>query len=161
MSSESETAYGLEEALCERLQRPLMNDEAMKGALEGIRSLAESLAEDLEYNLREDLSSSLAFEVRSLAEKSIQAMLDGNESEFARYITARDYSRAKAGGVIHGEIFEYGPEVTCRKLVERYPDLLRDNRVTDLEAQVAGLLKQVNYANAEVERLRDRLSQYA
>jgi|14BtaG_2_1085337.scaffolds.fasta_scaffold40480_3 hypothetical protein len=59
--------------------------------------------------------------------------------------------------LIHGKLHEPDGVKLRREIVEAFPDLLKDERVLDLESVVDGLTRQLRKAEAEIERLRGEL----
>lgn len=56
--------------------------------------------------------------------------------------------------VIHGRLFEQGAIALRKQIVDAFPDLLKNERILDLEDQIKSLTSQVNKLNADMERER-------
>ena len=68
------------------------------------------------------------------------------------------YDKGKPwANIIHGKLFLSGGMELRRKIVEANVDLLRNERIADLESIVDGLTQQVREVSAELERCRERL----
>lgn len=136
------------------------NDAKIKKSIEG---LVAEIGDEIEYRVVGQMAESIQDFVGRMVERTIEAMLKGQEAEVRRYLnldgwTGRDYVM-KAGSVIHGQLHEPHTLTLRRRLCEAHPELLRTERIADLEAQITGLLAEVNKKNAELERLRNRLQE--
>ena len=96
-----------------------------------------------------------AFLAKVLHGKENAAMvLLGDRSGGSRY---RDggYDAGKPwASLIHGRLFETDQIQLRRQIVEAHADLLRSERIKDLESIVDGLTQQVRQQDAEIARLR-------
>lgn len=154
-----------------------LTEKALEANQKAIRDLADSIESDIYWRLTDNLSLQLADHVRSCAERSVEAMLAGNEGEMRRwlscdkrgpdgeYIGWTGRSDGYTGGrkdddfhpVIHGRLFETGALELRKKVAQANEALIRDERIRDLEDQVKSLVAQVNKANAERESMWQRL----
>ena len=99
------------------------------------------------------------------AERFLEKVLSGDEDAArqllglsgydGRYNTVGYNAGEAVSHLIHGRLFEAGPVELRKRIVEAHADLLKDERVKDLEATVEGLTKQVRDLATEVEHLRD------
>ncbi len=119
---------------------------------------------DIEFRLKEDMSWNLAVWVQSLADKTIEALLRGDDAMMRNYLkasenhwTGRDRGNSPLGPVIRGTLTEYDPILLRKQIVEAHADLLKNERILDLESQVAALVKQVNSLEHDKARLGERL----
>lgn len=134
-----------------------LDDERFRTVKKLIEKISNEVEDAILYAVQDNMSANIAHNVAACAERAIEAVLDGNEDQFRRWLYAdkRGYTgREKAGDVIHGKLFETSAITLRRKLVDAYPQLLKDERVLDLEAQVAALIETNRKQNAEIERLR-------
>lgn len=128
------------------------------------RDLADSIVEDVEWTLRDNLASNLAWHVKEMAGRVVNALLEGNESEMIRWLQcdARGYTGRSDGygadraigdqhPIIHGKVFEQGCLLLRKRIAQAHRDLISNERIKDLEDQVASLVAQ----NNRMERERD------
>lgn len=154
-----------------------LTEQAIEASRKAIRDLADSIEGDLEWRLKDNLALQLADHVRSCAERSVEAMLEGNEGEMRRWMSCD--KRGPDGeyigwtgrtdgytghrkdedfhSVIHGRLFEQGALLLRKKIAEANEKLIRDERILDLEDQVKSLVLQLNKANAAKEEMWQRL----
>lgn len=140
-----------------------LTDEALAPLKKKAQSLAEHISEEIEYSLRDNLASNLAYHVKEMAGRAVTALLEGNESEMVRWLqcdtngwTGRSdgcgtRSIAEQHPVIHGKLFEQGCVLLRKKIAEAHRDLIASERIKDLEDQVASLVAQ----NKKLERERN------
>src|SRR5262249_40528899 len=95
-------------------------DDKMKPLAKKARDLAESIAEDIEWNLKDQLAANLSYHVKEMAGRAVEALLAGNESEMVRWLSCdkRGYTGRSDGyttstverehPVTHGKLFETG-----------------------------------------------------
>lgn len=145
------------DALAEAIEATA-NDAKIKKA---VTSFVNEIGDEIEYRVVGQMAEALQDFVGRMVDRTIEAMLQGNETEVRRYLnldgwTGREYAE-KPGSVIHGQLHEPHTITLRRRLCEAHPELLRNERIADLEAQVTGLLAEVNKKNSELERLRDSL----
>lgn len=125
-----------------------------------LKDALDTLAEEHEWWIKDHLACNLAEYVQQMADRSINAMLNGNESELRRYLTCElGYwnGRDRDHPVIHGRLFEQGGIELRKKLVEQHAELLKSERILDLEDQVRSLVEQNNKQAVEINRLREDL----
>ena len=145
--------------------------EALKGEFcfdderyNSVKKLVEKVATELEdtilWSVRDNMADNLAHTVETCAERAIEAVLKGDEDQFRRWLYAdmRGYTgRERAGEVIHGKLFESSAIQLRRELVDAYPEVLKTERIKDLEAQVAALVETNRKQQAEMDRLWERV----
>ena len=137
-----------------------LTEESAQNVKRQAQGILNDVLEDVQWRLECDAASNIAYHVQDLFKKGFEAMLNGNEEEFRRWIfasgyTGREYSHLAP--VVHRQLFDTGPIELRRQLVEAYPELLRNERIADLECQVEALVKQVS----QLEARNSRLDQYA
>jgi cytochrome P450 len=153
-----------------------ITDRSLSQARKSIRDLADSLLDDFEYRVKEDLAPLLSGFVKQMATHVVTELLAGNESEMRRYLGcevqgwnersdgAQGWGRKKEiwewHPVIHGKLFEHGAMTLRRDIVEVHRDLITNERIKDLEDQNRSLVEQVNRERAEKERAQERLRDY-
>lgn len=138
------------------------------------RDLADSIVEDVEWTLRDNLASNLAWHVKEMAGRAVNALLEGNESEMIRWLhcDARGYTGRSDGygadrtigdqhPIIHGKIFETGCLLLRKRIAEAHRDLISNERIKDLEDQVASLVAQNNQMERERNGWREKALAYS
>ena len=135
------------------------SDESIKRIKKFVEDLSYELETDIEYRLKDAMSGHLSGHAHDMAKRTIEAILAGNESEMRRYLscevngwTGRDSSHS----VIHGTLFEHGAIALRKQIVDAHPELLKNERILDLEAQVRSLVEQVVKAEARAEAAYER-----
>ena len=138
------------------------------GRKKQIKSVIEELVDDefdrLEMYANEFISQTAADRAERFLEKVLKGDEDaamallGDKSGSSRYRTLG----ATLGGkpwadLIHGRLFETGAITLRRELVEAHADLIRNERIADLESVVDGLTQQVKSLTHELEETRRRL----
>ena len=122
---------------------------------------------DAEFDRFEDYADEqIAALAVDRAEDFIKRVLNGDDnagrslfcarSESDRYHTIGYDSGKPWASVIHGTLYETEGIQLRRQLVEAHADLLRNERIADLEAIVEGLRQQINQLEADNRRLLDR-----
>jgi hypothetical protein len=158
----------LRDALREAMSSAL-DDETMTKALKRTKELVDELEDSLNYNVRENLASNLSYFVEEMAKRAVGALLDGNEGAMRSYLQCDPSGWNGRSGdhnwgsrriedwhsVIHGKLFETGCIAVRKAICEAHADLLKNERVLDLEDQVKSLVAQVNKKQAEIDRLCD------
>ena len=112
-----------------------------------------------EWYIKDDMAANLADYVQQMADRAIEALLAGNDDLMRRYLSCektgynpRDYPDLVRST---GELFEYGGLDLRRKIVEAHAELLKDERVLDLEAQLNAAQQVIGKLNEQVYRLRE------
>ncbi|TXH53515.1 MAG: hypothetical protein E6Q97_13140 [Desulfurellales bacterium] len=145
-------------------------DDVMAPLKKKARDLADSIVDDIEYSLKDNLASNLSYHVREMAERAVNALLAGNHGEMVRWLSCdkRGYTgRYDAEGfgrrsveeqhpIIHGALHENGAVALRHKIVDAHRDMLVNERILDLEDQVKSLVEQVNKANREKQEILER-----
>ena len=147
-----------------------MDDERIKKCTSKLRDQLIEEAEAFEYDIKDRMAYDLVAYVTDMAKKTVESILEGNDDQMRRYLgcergawTGR--SDACVWGrkreidewhpVIHGTLFEQGSIRLRRDIVAAHRDLITDERIKDLEDQVASLVAQVNEKQARIDRLLD------
>jgi len=144
----------------EQLSRSLnagLTEEGAARVKKQAEDILREVLEDIEWRLETDSAVNIAWHVQDLFKRGFEAMLEGNEEEFRRHIYASGYTgrdHSNLGPVVHGRLFEGGPLKLRRRLAQAYPELIRNERIADLESHVEALVEQVNKLEAENKRLR-------
>ena len=133
---------------------PVVTEYLDKRTKETVRKAIDEIVEDEFCRLGEyaaDYVSGLATE---RCKRFIEKLLAGDDDAALELFGSRDNGdRYRPEGMndkgkpwsrlTNGTLFETGGIATRRKLVEAFPELLRDERVKDLESVVDGLSRQV------------------
>lgn len=141
--------------------------EKLKGALEDAlssislekfkRKINDAYADieyDIDYELKERMQYNLSYYVVDMTEKAINSILDGNEEALRRYLSCAltSYSGRDNTKIINGSLFEHGGMALRKKIVDAYPDLLKNERILDLESQVSHLVSTINIERERFEK---------
>jgi hypothetical protein len=152
-------------------------EKAIKKKLDEVNWAIE---EHLMWNLKDNLAPFLAEHAADMAQKAVEQILEGNEDQMRRYLSCEKRgpdgqyigwtgrSDAPSYGmrqreahewhpIIHGKLFEQGAVALRKKIVDAHADLLKDERIRDLEDQVKSLVEQNNRMEAEKNRMWERV----
>lgn len=152
----------IDESLVEELDgflENLLDDNSKKKIKKEIDNLLYIIEGDLEYELLERLRNSLSDHTRKMAENAIDAILNGDEDRLRQYLSCTEYGwtgRDTDHSVIHGTLFETGAIALRKKIIDAYPDLLKNERILDLEAQLNSVIKQVVQEKARADSYYER-----
>lgn len=130
-----------------------------------LKDAATEFEETLLWRLREDMPGHLASVARDAAGKAIEAVLNGNEQELRRWLSCDSgaytgragegyYARSQADAhpIIHGKLFEQGALALRKRIVDGHAELLKSERILDLEDQLASVVLQYNKLKDERDR---------
>lgn len=140
-----------------------MTEEVMGRVKKKFRDAMDDLESDLDYGLKERLSTNLADFICTSAENAIKQLLAGNEERMRSYLSAKDggyTGRDRDHQVIHGKLFETGPMELRKQIVDAHADLLKNERILDLEDQLRSLIDQVNKLESRNANLNEELRNY-
>lgn len=154
----------LEDGKCSDLEDP-----RWKTVSKMLKDVAVEFEETLLWRLREDMPSHLASVAREAAEKALEAVLRGDEQELRRWLSCDSgaytgragegyYARSQADAhpIIHGKLFEQGAVLLRKQIVDAHADLLKTERILDLEDQLRSVTLQYTKLYEERERERSR-----
>jgi|GEM_PF-2821263 len=142
------------------------NQDAFKKAKS---NLLDELWQDMEYGVIDRMSETIEGFVRGMAGRVVEEILEGRDDQMRRYLGLDGYTGrheenpawgrkkdvSEAHPVIHGKLFETGAIDLRKKMAQAHADLIQNERITDLEDQVASLVSQVNKKDREIEALRE------
>jgi len=154
-----------------------VSEQAMTSFTKQIKDLSAEFEDSLMWSLKDNLAYNLASWVADMAERAVEQMLSGNDDQMRRYLSCdkrgpdgqyigwtgrsdgygADRRSEDQHPVIHGRLFEQGALALRKKVAEANENLIRDERIRDLEDQVKSLVAQVNKANSERENMWQRL----
>lgn len=153
-------------------------DKAIPEQEKKIRNIADDLAAQVEWALRDQLAGELVYWVRELAGRSVEAILNGNEEELRRYLSCEKRGEdgqyigwtGRAAGyhfappsldrvhpVIRGKLFEQGAIALRKKIVDAHAAVLKTERILDLEDQLASVIAKNNELEHTAEKLREQI----
>jgi hypothetical protein len=132
-----------------------------------VKGFIDSLIDDEYERLREYADESISQTAAARAERFLEKVLAGDEDAAMaligdkhggsrRRIFGSDEGKPWAS-LIHGRLFETGGIALRRSIVEAHPELLRNQRIADLESVVEGLTLQVRELTRDLENCRERL----
>lgn len=166
--SRSEILEEDREALYTALDQ-VLSDDSFNALRKKAISLADEIAENIEYSVQSNLASNLSYHVREMAGRAVEALLNGNHDEMVRWLQcdSRTFNGRSDGyntnrtieqqhPVIHGKLFDSGAVALRRRIVEAHRDLITEQRLLDLEDQVKSLVAQNNKLERELEDSRER-----
>lgn len=152
--------YEKRNELAESIQKFLDEEDSLKGLKKAIGDVMIEAQSNLEYWIQSDMASNLAQYVHQMANDAIESMLKGDEENMRRYLHCeRGYytGRDRDHSVIRGTLFETGAIELRKQIVDAYPELLKNERILDLEDQVASLVKQMNEKDRRLEAMWQRV----
>lgn len=150
-----------------------ISDHTMKAVKKATDSIMCDIESDLMYRLKDELAPNLVAFVTDMAKRTVTSILEGNENEMRRYLSCENptYWNGRSDTenaftnprkieewhrVIHGKLHESGCIALRHAIVEAHADLLKNERILDLEDQVKSLVAQVNKANAAKDEMWER-----
>lgn len=156
----------LREALRKHLAAGV-TDETLEKLKKQAQDIASELEEGLYWSMRDNFAESVSYAVQHMCNSAVERLLAGDEDALRYYLSCEkndeDYTgwtgRAGHHEVIHGKLFESSPLELRRKIVDAYPELLKNERVLDLEAQTRSLVEQVRKLEAKRYELQRRLNE--
>lgn len=153
------------------------SDDVIATLTKQLDAATAMLTEDLTEHLKHDVASTLSYWVALMAQKSVEAILHGDESELRRFLSCErrgedgkyvSYTGRSDGPwpdrnvkdqhpVIDGKLFEQGALKLRKQIVETHAEVLKDERMRDLEDQVRSLAEQVRVAERKASDAHQRL----
>ena len=146
----------LTEAFRKALEEGITEERAEKAAKK-LRDLLTEEIDGLVYEIQESIPDYMASHVQKLAEDAVEALLAGNEARMRSYLSCDPSGwtgRNRDHPVIHGRLFETKAIELRASIASAHRDLIEQERILDLEDQVASLVKQINAKDAVIDRLR-------
>ncbi len=160
-----------------------LSEEAVKALTKKVADITCFIEDDIMYRLKDDLAPNLVAHVEDMAKNTVDCLLAGNADQMRRYLSCEKRSddgpyigwtgRFNPGAwgarqdiadqhpIIHGKLFEQGCIKLRRDIVNAHADLLKNERILDLEDQVKSLVAQVNKANREKDEMWERVRHIA
>lgn len=149
-----------------------ISDDVIKPLKKAVDEILCQIEDDIMYRMKDELAPNLVSFVAEMAKNTVDAILDGNEDMMRQYlgcrighwtgrsdspVWGRERDASEWHPVIHGELFITGAMKLRRDIVAAHPDLITNERLKDLEDQVKSLVAQVNKANAEKDKMWERV----
>lgn len=156
------TGYDVRVAMANLLAEGL-TEQALTKIKKQVKDICDEIESDLDWGIKDNLSGNLADHVCNMANKAVEALLSGDEKLMRQYLSCREYGyngRDHQHQVIHGTLSEYGPFTLRKQIVDAFPELLKTERILDLESQVAALVKQVNSEKSRADRFAEECRGY-
>ena len=137
-----------------------------KGRLDEIKSVIDELVNDEFDRLQEYGDEYISQTAAHRAERFLERVLKGDDdaamallgdkSGSSRYMLNGPDKGKPWANIIHGRLFETGGIALRRQIVEAHADLLKNERIADLESVVEGLTAQVRELEVQLELCRKR-----
>lgn len=140
-----------------------LTDDQIRKASGKLKDALADLESDFEYGLKDRLAYNLARWVEDMATSAVLSILKGDDQQMRKYLSCQEghyTGRDRDHPVIHGKLFETGAVELRKQAVEAHAELLKNERILDLEDQVRSLVQQVNKAEAATEAMWQRLRQH-
>jgi len=137
-----------------------LTEDVLERVSKKVRDAVSDVVEELDHQLKSDLAYNLAWWVEHMADHAVEAILNGDEEMMRRHLSCQEghyTGRDKDHPVIHCKLFEPGALELRKRIVDAHPELLKNERILDLEDQVKSLVEQVNKAEVRNEELIQRL----
>jgi hypothetical protein len=133
-----------------------VRDDAFAKIKKQIADVFVDVETDIDYRVKEDLAPNLAVYVQEMAERALKELLVGNEQAMRYYLMCQpgywNGRDPKYVSVIHGRLHETDAIKLRREIAQAHADLIQNERIADLEAQVEGLTTQVAKLKADARR---------
>ena len=130
--------------------KTILSEEFLKELKEKFSKIADEVFEVVSWYVVENSEWEINQIASERAGKLITAVLEGNEKAAEETFVQWDKSGVRdSHKLIHGDLYEPGSIGMRRELVEAHPELLKNERIKDLEA----LVKNVRAEVRELERL--------
>lgn len=140
-----------------------LTEDSLKPTQQALKKFFDEFHAEFEDRVRSYMSYSLAAYVEDMAKAAIEAILYGDEDGMRRALSCQQghwTGRDRNHSVIHGRLFETGAIKLRKQLVEAHVELIKNERILDLEDQVRSLVQQINKAEADRESMWERLRAY-
>lgn len=140
-----------------------LTDEALAPTKNALQKFFDEFHAEFEDRVRSYMSYNFARHVEDMAAKAITAMLEGNEDEMRLRLSCVEggwNGRDRDHPVIHGKLFEQGCILLRKQIVDANTELLKEQRILDLEDQLASVVKQNNKLEREKNEMWERVREY-
>lgn len=140
--------YNRPDEVSEKLQNKIalaFDDKAIASIKKQLNDLYnDCIHNHLEWSMKEDLASNISGDVVRRAYEAVKALLSGNKDEMLRHLGITPYWDGRKSDhiqIIHGKLFETESIRLRREIVTKHAGLIANERIKDLEAQLAALLE--------------------
>lgn len=140
-----------------------LTDESLAGTKKSLGKFFDEFHSEFEDRVRSYMSYNFARYVQDMASEAITAMLEGNEDEMRRRLSCVEggwTGRDREHPVIHGKLFEQGCISLRKQVVDANAELLKNERILDLEDQVKSLVLQNSKLEQEKQSMWERVRDY-
>jgi hypothetical protein len=132
-----------------------------KGRREQIKREIDQLIEDEYDAFEQDANDYISRVAADRAEKFLERLLKGDDGAATALLGSGVYDRHRAQGepwaeLIHGRLFETDAIELRRRIVEAHAELIRSERIADLESIVEGLELQVSKLQRRLDEALER-----
>lgn len=122
------------------------------------QAFLDDLWDDIQYDIIDQMPQVLEGLVRDMTDRAVDAMLRGQPKEVERYLMLnRQHWRDNAAPMICGKLHLNSAMELRTKIALANENLLRDEIIADLKAQVVSLVVLVNKKDAEIDRLKRQI----
>lgn len=147
----------------QEVARQAFSDQIKKLIQSALNEMVDAELSHIEDNCAEHISRVASDRACAFVEKVLSGDDKAAEALFecgadSRFRTLGPDKGEPWAQLIHGRLFATNAMELRKKLVEAHPDLLRNERIADLDSIVVGLENQIRKQDAEIARLRERLS---
>lgn len=112
---------------------------------------------DIEYQVIMRMDEVIQDFVYRMARNTVEAIMRGDENQMRRYLGLDGYTgRHENHEVIHGTLFETGAIKLRKEIADAHADLIKNERIKDLEEQVKSLVNQINEKDKRLDELFER-----
>ena len=135
-------------------------DFLSQGSEKNVKRAIEQIIEEEFDRLEQYADEFISQTAASRAENFFKRLMRGDEQAAMALFGNASCDRYRNSGcdqgkpwakLIHGHLFETNGITLRRQIVEAYPELLRNERIADLESIVDGLTRQVRELTARLE----------
>ena len=140
--------------------KQFLSDDSAKAITKQIKDIAETVLDD-EFARLEDYAAEYISQLAAWrAEKFLERVLNG-DIDAAKYLLQSNCSRYRNdctpwANLIHGTLWQTDAMKLREQIVAAHADVIRNERILDLESIVDGLTKQVRELTASLDAMRDR-----
>jgi len=164
----SDTAFEITRHLEETIDNALP-DDVLKPFEQRLNELAEEATRASYDYFKENIGYWFAEDVRQTVNTIIEYLLKGNTNVVNQYLKLEGYNGRSDGAysqekelerqhpIIHGKLHENHCLEIRRRIAEANERVITNERVKDLEDQLASVIAQNTQLEKEIEHLRDRL----
>lgn len=135
-----------DEAFTERLRALAeagLDAENLRKLKKDFDDAATEALDRFEWYVKQEMAGELVRYIAHMAERSVNALLQGNDQEMRRYLCCEElgYNPRDDDTVrnLFGELWDHAALHLRRRIVEAHAELLKNERILDLEKNVADL----------------------